>query len=134
MEKSVTIVRSGIHDEDPGYIWPSIPYAQMCLTNALIESGDYNEALEILDGLEDNNKYTRRKAIIQADQARALVGMKEYEHAVGTAQYALDTAMDIKSAPNILLVKGVHKQLLQSPIANSVEVRRLGLTLQNARA
>ena len=126
LEKAVTIARSGVQDDDPGYMRPSKGFAQMWKAHGLIETGEYAEALDVLDLVNESARYSRRQCITQTLQARALLGTKEYKQAAITATSALDIALEIKSEPNKKGLFALYQELKQSPIAQSFEVLQLG--------
>ena len=130
LEKSYTILRSGPKEEDAGYIRPTMAYIHMRYAAVHNNMGEHEEALDILDLAEENQKYQRRQCIIRKQQAKAFFGLGEYRQAAVTAQTALDIALEINSKGNSKDIEAIYTQLLASPVKDTLEVKRLGMSFQ----
>lgn len=88
------------------------------------------EAADLLERAERGAPDTlRRKLIIKLEQARAYLGLREYDYAVSTAIEAFQLMRQIKNILYLPQLSSIYHALLRSSASSLPQVARLGLLL-----
>lgn len=95
----------------------------------------WGQAQELLDRADRSAPdTTRRHLIIRLEQARAYLGLREYDYAAAAAIEAFQLMRQLKSVLYLPQLMRIYQALLQSSYASSPQVGRLGLLLFQAGA